>query len=47
PNLRQILPDLQGPSFDAYLVYAEELRHTKRIGVFRDFLLSQIAAWKY
>ena len=46
-NIRQILPDLQGPSFDAYLVYAEELRHTKRIGVFRDFLLSQIAAWKY
>ena len=46
-NIRQILPELQGPSFDAYLVYAEELRHTKRIGVFRDFLLSQVAAWKY
>ena len=46
-NIRQILPELQGPSFDAYLVYAEELRHTKRIGVFRDFLLSQIAAWNY
>ena len=47
PNIRQILPELQGPSFDAYLVYAEELRHNKRIGVFRDFLLSQVAAWKY
>ena len=47
PNIREILPELQGPSFDAYLVYAEELRHTKRIGVFRDFLLSQIAAWNY
>ena len=47
PNIRQILPELQGPSFDAYLVYAEELRHTKRIGVFRDFLLNQIAAWNY
>ena len=47
PTIRQILPDLQGPSFDAYLVYAEELRHTKRIGVFRDFLLSQVAAWNY
>ena len=47
PNIRQILPDLQGPSFDAYLVYAEELRHTKRIIVFREFLLNQIAAWNY
>ena len=47
PNIRQILPELQGPSYDAYLVYAEELRHTKRIGVFRDFLLGQVAAWKY
>ncbi|SVD48852.1 uncharacterized protein METZ01_LOCUS401706, partial [marine metagenome] len=24
PNILQILPELQGPSFDAYLVYAEE-----------------------
>lgn len=47
PTIRQILPDLQGPSFDAYLVYAEELRHTKRIAVFRDYLLSQVAAWNY
>ena len=47
PKIRQILPDLQGPSFDAYLVYAEELRHTKRIAVFRDFLLDQVAAWNY
>jgi len=47
PRIRQILPNLQGPSFEAYLVYAEELRHTKRIGVFRDFLLEQVAAWNY
>ncbi len=47
PTIRQILPELQGPSFDAYLVYAEELRHTKRIAVFRDFLLSEVAAWNY
>ena len=47
PKISQILPDLQGPSFEAYLVYAEELRHTKRIAVFRDFLLSEVAAWNY
>lgn len=43
-NLVQILPELEGPSFDAYFVYPEELRHSKRITVFRDFLLRRLAA---
>ena len=43
----RVLPDVQGPSFDAYFVYAEELRHSKRIAVFRDFLLEQVAGWIY
>lgn len=42
-NLVEILPELRGPSFDAYFVYPEELRHTKRITVFRDFLIRKIA----
>lgn len=41
-NLVQILPELKGPSFDAYFVYPEELRHSKRIAVFRDFLIEKI-----
>jgi DNA-binding transcriptional LysR family regulator len=41
-NLVHILPDLNGPKMDAYFVYPEELRHSKRIGVFRDFLLDKI-----
>lgn len=41
-SLVPILPDLKGPKFDAYFVYPEELRHSKRITVFRDFLLSKI-----
>lgn len=46
-NLVQILPELHGPSFDAYFVYPEELRHSKRITVFRDFLLRKIAETNY
>lgn len=42
-NLVHVLPELRGPSFDAYFVYPEELRHSKRIGVFRDFLVRKIA----
>jgi len=42
-NLVRILPDLEGPSFDTYFVYPEELRHSKRISVFRDFLIRKIA----
>jgi len=42
-NLVEVLPDLEGPSFDSYFVYPEELRHNKRIGVFRDFLVRSIS----
>jgi DNA-binding transcriptional LysR family regulator len=42
-NLRRVLPDVQGPSFRAYFVYPEELRHSKRIAIFRDFLLRKVA----
>ena len=42
-NLLKVLPDSQGPVLQAYFVYPEELRHSKRIGVFRDFLLRQVS----
>jgi DNA-binding transcriptional LysR family regulator len=42
-NLVKVLPDLAGPSIQAYFVYPEELRHSKRIAVFRDFLLQKVA----
>ena len=42
PNLVRVLPDIDGPSIDAYLVYPEAMRQSKRIAVFRDFLLSKI-----
>ena len=42
-NLVKVLPDLDGPEIQAYFVYPEELRHSKRIAVFRDFLLQKIA----
>ena len=42
PELVEVLPDLEGPTMDAYFVYPEELRWSKRISVIRDFLLQQV-----
>ena len=42
-DLVPILPELEGPKFDVFLVYPEELRHSQRIVVFRDFLLRSIS----
>jgi len=33
-----VLPEIAGPSFDVFFVYAEERRSSKRIMVLRDFL---------
>ncbi len=41
-HLVKILPDVPRPTVDAYFVYPEELRTSKRVAVFRDFLLSEI-----
>ena len=41
-DLVEILPELRGPSIDTYFVYPEELRNSKRITVFRDYLVSRL-----
>ena len=43
PDLVEVLPGVEGPTFDAYFVYPEELRWSKRVAVIRDFLLQQVA----
>jgi DNA-binding transcriptional LysR family regulator len=42
-GLLQVLPDLKAPKLDAYFVYPEEMRHSKRVSVFRDFLVAELA----
>jgi DNA-binding transcriptional LysR family regulator len=42
-KLVQVLPELRGPTIESFFVYPEELRHSMRIAVFRDFLLKKIA----
>jgi len=42
-DIVRVLPELNGPTVETYFVYAEELRHSKRIAVFRDFLVRKVA----
>ena len=46
-SLVRIFPDLQGPSFECYFVYAEEMRHSTRLTVFRDYLQKQVARYQF
>lgn len=42
-GLIRVLPEVQGPPIEGYFAYPEEMRHSKRIEVFRDFLLQKVA----
>jgi len=46
-SLVRILPELEGPGYDAFFVYPEELRASQRIGVFRDFLVAKVAETRF
>ena len=41
-GLTRLLPDLKAPKVDVFFVYPEELRNSKRVAVFRDFLLARL-----
>ncbi|WP_174504839.1 LysR family transcriptional regulator [Acidiphilium sp. C61] len=38
----RLLPEVKAPKIDMYFVYPEELRNSKRVSVFRDFLVTEI-----
>jgi len=42
-GMERVLPEVKAPKVDVYFVYPEELRTSKRVAVFRDFLLARLA----
>ena len=44
PDLVRVLPDVESNEVPVFLAYPEELRHSKRIAAFRDFVLEEIIA---
>jgi DNA-binding transcriptional LysR family regulator len=43
PGISKVLPELKGPVTDVYFIYSVELRNSKRIKVFKDFLIRKLA----
>ncbi len=46
PDLVNILPAEQSAPIPTYLAYVEELRHSKRVTAFRDFMVEEINLFK-
>lgn len=45
--LVRLLPQIEMPELECYLVYPEEMKSVARVQVFRDFLVSNAQRWKY
>lgn len=46
PDLVNVLPTAQSAAIPVYLAYVEELRHSKRVCAFRDFVLEEIQTYR-
>ena len=46
-GLVQVLPDIELPAYEAYFVYPPALKNSKRVGVFRDFLVGKAREWSF
>ncbi|MFT7060370.1 MAG: DNA-binding transcriptional LysR family regulator [Pseudorhodobacter sp.] len=46
PNLVRVLPDIESNEVPVFLAYPEELRHSKRVAAFRDFVTEEIFAYR-
>lgn len=45
-DLVQVAPELVSPPFTIYIAYAQELRRSRRVLAFRDFILAELPALK-
>jgi DNA-binding transcriptional LysR family regulator len=46
PSLVRVLPEVDSDEVPVFLAYPEELRHSKRISAFRDFVLEEVIAYR-
>jgi DNA-binding transcriptional LysR family regulator len=47
PTLQRVLTDLALPEYETYFVYPPALKSSKRVGVFRDFLVDKARDWQF
>ncbi len=46
PQLVRVLEDVESGEVPVFLAYPEELRHSKRVAAFRDFVMDEIASYR-
>ncbi len=46
PSLQPVLPDIQSAEVPVFLAYPEELRQSKRVSAFRDFVQEEIKTYR-
>ena len=46
PELQMLLPETQSAEVPVFLAYPEELRHSKRVSAFRDFVQEEIKTYR-
>lgn len=46
PELIRVLPDIDSAEVPVFLAYPEELRQTRRVAAFRDFVLEEIQSYR-
>lgn len=46
PHLVRVLPQIESDDVPVFLAYPEELRQSKRVGAFRDFVMEEITAYR-
>jgi DNA-binding transcriptional LysR family regulator len=46
PDLVRVLPNVESAEVPVFLAYPEELRHSKRVEVFREFVSEEIFAYR-
>jgi DNA-binding transcriptional LysR family regulator len=45
-NIQRVLPEIKSSEVPVYLAYPEELRHSKRVTAFRDFVVNEVVAFR-
>ena len=46
PHLLRVLPDVESTEVPVFLAFPEELRSSRRVAAFRDFVLEEIQAMR-
>ena len=45
-KLVRVLPEIDGPKFEVYFVYPEELKGSRRVTAFREFMIDEVRRWE-